>query len=195
MMLKVGLTGGIGSGKSYVSRIFKTLGISVYDSDHEAKRLMEENQDLRMRIIDIFGNSTFSNGHLDRKYISDQVFADKMLLSRLNEIVHPAVHNDFLIWSEVQEERFYIMKEAAILFETGGFKLLDLNILVIADEQTRINRVVNRDNISEQNVRDRMNNQMSDEEKMKYADFVIYNNNDSMILQQIVDLHHQILNK
>lgn len=195
MMLKVGLTGGIGSGKSYVSRIFKTLGISVYDSDHEAKRLMEENQDLRMRIIDIFGNSTFSNGHLDRKYISDQVFADKMLLSRLNEIVHPAVHNDFLIWSEVQEERFYIMKEAAILFETGGFKLLDLNILVIADEQTRINRVVNRDNVSEENVRERMNNQMSDEEKMKYADFVIYNNNDSMILQQIVDLHHQFLNK
>jgi len=195
MMLKIGLTGGIGSGKSYVSRIFKTLGIPVYDSDQEAKRLMMENEELVLGIKDIFGAKAYSGEHLNRTYISEQVFNDKQLLSSLNSIVHPAVHEDFMNWSEQQDDKPYLIKEAAILFETGGYKLLDHTILIVADEQTRINRVVERDKVSEESVRDRINNQMSDEEKIKYADFIINNNNDSMILQQIVDLHHQILNK
>ena len=195
MMLKIGLTGGIGSGKSFVSRIFKTLGIPVYDSDQEAKRLMMESEELVQGIKNIFGTKAYNGEHLNRTYISEQIFTDKQLLSSLNGIVHPAVHEDFMNWSEQQDDKPYIIKEAAILFETGGYKLLDHTILIVADEQTRINRVVERDKVSKESVRDRINNQMSDEEKIKYADFIINNNNDSMILQQIVDLHHQILNK
>lgn len=195
MMLKIGLTGGIGSGKSYISKIFKTLDVPVYDSDMGAKRLMVESVALKKGIIALFGDEAYNGAELNRRYISDRVFTDKKLLSDLNAIVHPAVHKDFLTWSSSQKEKPYVIKEAAILFETGGYKLLDKNILVVADEQIRVKRVVERDSVSEKSVRDRINNQMSDEEKIKYADFVIYNNNDSMILQQIVDLHHQILNK
>ncbi len=194
MMLNIGLTGGIGSGKSYVGRIFETLGVPVYDSDQEAKRLMVESEELRKGIVEIFGSKAYKGEELNRTYISELVFTNKQLLSSLNDIVHPAVHNDFLNWTKEQEEKPYFIKEAAILFETGGYKLLDQNILVLADEHTRIDRVVERDHVSEESVRDRMNNQMSDDEKIKYADFIIYNNNDSMILQQIVNLHHKIVN-
>lgn len=192
-MLKVGLTGGIGSGKSYISKIFNTLNVPVYNSDDSAKRLMVESADLRNDLIKLFGTQAYSEGQLNRGYIAERVFKDKKLLSALNNIVHPAVHNDFLLWSSEQTGNPYVIKEAAILFETGGYQLMDWNILIVADELTRIQRVRERDNVSEESVRDRMNNQMSDEEKISLADYVIYNNNDSMILQQIVDLHHQIL--
>ena len=194
-MLKVGLTGGIGSGKSYVSKIFKTFGVAVYDSDLQAKRLMVESEDLVNGIKGIFGRKAYSGEQLNRAYIAEKVFTDKYLLTSLNEIVHPVVEHDFISWTEKQDYKPYIIKEAAILFETGAYKLLDQNILIIADEQTRINRVMERDNVLEESVRDRIRNQMNDEDKIKLADFVIYNNIDSMILQQIVDLHDHILNK
>jgi dephospho-CoA kinase len=195
MMLKVGLTGGIGSGKSYVGKILKTFGVAVYDSDLEAKRLMVESEELVNGIKEIFGSKAYSGEQLNRTYISERVFTDKHLLANLNDIVHPLVQNDYINWTEKQDDKPYLIREAAILFETGIYKLMDKNILVVADEQTRIDRVTERDHVSEESVRDRIRNQMNDEDKIKLADFVIYNNIDSMILQHIVDLHNQILNK
>ena len=196
MMLKVGLTGGIGSGKSFVARVFMALGIPVYDSDEQAKVLMTENQDLLYRVKELFGDKAYTDKQLNRKYISERVFVDKQLLSELNAIVHPAVNDDFKSWARKKKnEAPYLIKEAAILIESGAYKLMDHNILVVAEKKTRISRVVARDNTSEESVIERMNNQMSDKEKMKSADFIIYNDIDSMILRQIVDLHQSIKNK
>ncbi len=195
-MLKVGLTGGIGSGKSFVARVFMALGIPVYDSDEQAKVLMTENQDLLYRVKELFGDKAYTDKQLNRKYISERVFVDKQLLSELNAIVHPAVNDDFKSWARKKKnEAPYLIKEAAILIESGAYKLMDHNILVVAEKKTRISRVVARDNTSEESVIERMNNQMSDKEKMKSADFIIYNDIDSMILRQIVDLHQSIKNK
>ncbi len=193
-MLKIGLTGGIGSGKSYICKIFRSLGIPVYESDLEAKRLMEESDILRSNIIEIFGVKAYIDGELNRKYMSEQIFSDQLLLDRLNAIVHPAVQADFINWMNTWEDAPYVIKEAAILIESGASKLMDYNILLVAEESTKIRRVMKRDEISEVKVRERIANQMSDEEKKKFVDFIIYNDNDSMILQQIVDLHDHFLN-
>jgi len=193
-MLKVGLTGGIGSGKSYICKVFRTLGIPVYESDIEAKRLMQDNGEVQSGIIEIFGSKSYIDGKLNNLYISDKVFKDNQLLAKLNAVVHPAVHLDFMRWMKTRDNTPYVIKEAAILFESGASDHMDYNILVVADESTRISRVTKRDNVSEEQVRDRIANQMSDEKKKKLADSIIYNENDSMVLQQIVDLHQKILN-
>ena len=140
-MLKIGLTGGIGSGKSYICKVFRTLGIPVYESDFEAKRLMNESDELQSAIIEIFGNKAYIDGKLNRKYISDKAFTDNFLLEKLNALIHPAVQSDFINWMSTQENVPYVIKEAAILFESGASKFMDYNILLVADESTRIIRV------------------------------------------------------
>ncbi len=196
MMLKIGLTGGIGSGKSYISRIFQELGVPVYDADTEARRLMEEDIDLKEKISELFGEHAYQGNYLNRSYISEYVFTDKELLAKLNALVHPVVHEDFIKWANSKPEDIkYVIKEAAILIESGGYMQMDLNILVTADQETRIERVMERDAVSSEKVKDRMRNQASDDEKKKYADIIISNEKNSMILQQIVDLHQKLINK
>lgn len=196
MMLKVGLTGGIGSGKSYISNIFNMLQVPVYESDQQAKRLMKEDGALRLGIVSLFGEQAYKGNDLDNSYIAGKVFKDKNLLEALNSLVHPAVNKDFDLWMETLDTKVnYVIREAAILFETGVYRQMDKNILVVADEALRIERVIKRDGVAASEVVDRMRNQMKDTEKIKLADFIIYNENDSMILQQIVDLHHDLINK
>jgi dephospho-CoA kinase len=193
MMLKIGLTGGIGSGKTLVSSIFRELNVSVYNADTEAKRLMETDQALIRHINSLLGPKSYQRGKLNRKYISEEVFSDKFKLESLNSIVHPAVRHDFEKWLLGRADEPYVIKEAAILFESGGAETVDYTIFVKADVRTRIDRVVERDHVSAEQVLKRMDHQMDDQEKEKLADFLINNEIGSMILPQIVDLHNKFL--
>lgn len=192
-MLKIGLTGGIGSGKTLVSSVFSELGVPVYAADQAARRLMENEQAVMQAVQDLLGEQAYSEGRLNRDFVAGKVFNDGELLDRLNRIVHPAVRKDFDLWTRGHTTHPYVLEEAAILFESGGAAMMDYTIFVKAEEATRITRVMERDQVSEKQVRQRMEQQMDDREKEKLADFVIYNENDSMILPQIVDLHNKFL--
>ena len=192
-MLKIGLTGGIGSGKTYISGVFRELGIPVYNADAEAKRIMENDPAVGRLVQSLLGQESYIEGKLNRKYVSQVVFSDKKKLERLSSIVHPAVRQDFNKWALDHSDQPYVIKEAAILFEAGGAEEMDHIIFVKANTETRIARVVERDQVSEKMVRDRIGNQMDDIEKEKLADFIINNEIGSMILPQIVDLHNVFL--
>ncbi len=170
----VGLTGGIGSGKTYVAQLFKNLGVPIYIADIEAKKIMHTNAEVKKAICSLFGDKAYQEESLNRKFIADKVFENKALLKKLNAIVHPAVANHFKTWYEAQKFDF-VIKESAILFETGGDKKCDLTILVVAPEEIRIKRVMDRDAITEKEVKLRMNNQWSDEKKKKLATHIIEN--------------------
>jgi len=188
-MKKIGITGGIGSGKSTVCEIFRLLGVPVFHADIEAKILQNNNIDVRDRIVKIFGNEVYNpDGILDRKKMAGIIFTNQKLLTALNEIIHPAVRNCFQKWCENYHSVPYVLYEAAILFESGYATDFDRNILVIADEMLRIERVIKRDHTTEEIVRQRIANQMSDIEKAKIADYFIENNSKSLIVPQILKL-------
>lgn len=169
----IGLTGGIGSGKTSVAKLFMADGIPVYIADDEARRLMTSDQILS-RIREDFGDGVFTGDTLDRAKLAAIVFSDAAALQRLNEVVHPAVAQDFARWLSEQHAPF-VVREAAILFESGSYKDCDKIITVTAPESVRIARVVNRDNVSESEVRSRMERQWTDEQKIALSDFVIEN--------------------
>ncbi|MBA5628470.1 dephospho-CoA kinase [Moheibacter lacus] len=171
----VGLTGGIGSGKSTIAKWFLELGIPVYNADLEAKKLMNENEKIIAELTELFGEEVYQNGIYNRKLVSSKVFQDKELLHQLNQIVHPEVFKHFQNWVENQASDF-VVKEAAILFESGSYKDCDLVVSVVADEEIRIKRVLKRDEISEEQIRQRINNQWTDTQRIEKSDFVIENN-------------------
>lgn len=170
----VGLTGGIGSGKTWVSSLFSELGVPVYISDIEAKKLMHTNSTVKKAIIELFGDQAYEKGKLNRGFISQKVFNNKALLKKLNAIVHPAVADHFMDWYSNQKSTF-VIKEAAILFEIGGEKKCDATILVTAPVEERIRRVKQRDNISAEAIKQRINNQWPDKKKIPLADYIIEN--------------------
>jgi dephospho-CoA kinase len=191
-MIKVGITGGIGSGKSTVCKIFKVLGIPVFEADEQARQLMNSNSVIHDQLIELFGTSVYLQNHtIDRKYLAGIVFSNPSLLAQLNGIVHPKVGEAFAVWCENQQSP-YILHEAAILFESGFYKLMDKTIAVVANENERIERVMKRDGASEELVNQRMRNQWSDIERIKLADFVISNNEDELIIPQIVELDKKL---
>ena len=158
MTLKVGITGGIGSGKSTVCKVFSLLGVPVFEADHEAKQLMDSDDRIRKGLIDLFGKSVYTeNGRVDRKKLASIIFNDDIQLQKVNELVHPIVRSEFIKWSENQSVP-YIVHEAAILFESGFYKLMDFTILVSAPEAERIARVTKRDGNLPEQVRNRMQN-------------------------------------
>jgi len=192
-MYKVGITGGIGSGKSTVARIFESIGIPVYYADKEAKRLMNKNPSLKQDIKLLLSNNAYHiNGRLNRKYIAERVFKDKGLLEQLNNLVHPAVRYDFENWAE-QQESFYVLEESALIFEIKGQSYFDATILVIADKETRIERVIKRDKSSRKAVIDRMNNQLSDEIKIPLADHIVSNNGVKSLIEQVLKIHRKLI--
>jgi dephospho-CoA kinase len=191
-MLKIGLTGGIGTGKSIVAQVFKLLGISVYVSDIEAKRLMVESSEIRSQLIEKFGSGVYNKDlSLNRKYLSDIIFNNPQALKDVNAIVHPVVRNDFQTWSEKQHSQ-YVIQESAILFDTGLYKSFDKIISVTADEKLRIQRVKDRDGVNTGLVKERIKNQLDERVKIEKSDYVIYNNSE-LILPQIIEIHHKIL--
>lgn len=192
-MLRIGITGGIGSGKTTVCAIFSTLGIPIYNSDERAKKIMVENQSVVNKLKAQFGSTIyFEDGSINRVLLSQIVFNDKEQLTKLNEIVHPAVFEDMIKWYAENQNYKYVLQEAAIMYESGSYKMLDKTILVFADQEIRIERVMKRDNVDRVAVLARMDKQMPESEKLKLADFVIYNNGESLI-DQVMKLHHTIL--
>jgi dephospho-CoA kinase len=191
-MLKIGLTGGIGSGKSTVARIFEVLGIPVYYADDAAKNLMNEDELLKTEIEKEFGAASYVDGKLDRAYISSIVFKDKEKLARLNALVHPATIRSAEKWMNAQQS-LYTIKEAALIFESGSQEHLDFVIGVQAPRALRIHRVMQRDNVSSEEVSRRMQNQIEDDIKMKLCDFVVHNNEEELLIPQVITLHEKLL--
>lgn len=192
-MKKIGLTGGIGSGKSTVARIFEVMGIPVYYADDRAKQLMVEDPDLKAGIIALFGAEAYQGGELNRAYIGSLAFADPSLLKKLEAIVHPAVLADGERWNQAQKGVPYTIKEAALLFESGSYKALDKVVVVAAPLELRIDRVVRRDQTSREAVEARIARQMPEEEKVRLADFVIVNDGSRSLVRQVWEIHRQII--
>src|SRR5690606_11668817 len=191
----IGLTGGIGSGKSTVAKWFEEKEIPVYNSDLEAKRLMNENPGIRNRLIEKFGTETYGSSGLNRAYLARLVFQNPAELKALNEIVHPFVFEDFRVWVKKQNAEF-VVKEAAILFESGSYKDCDGVLSVIADEKIRIERVMQRDQISKAQVLERIKNQWADARKVELSDWVLYNNSGlDELRKEFETVYRQILMK
>jgi|TARA_B110000902_G_scaffold64139_1_gene76040 dephospho-CoA kinase len=190
----IGLTGGIGSGKSTVARMFESFGVPVYISDDEAKILMESSKSIRQSLVLLFGENAYANGVLNRVFIASKVFNDSTLLSKLNAIVHPEVRVHFESWLKKQTSP-YVIKEVAILFETNSQSNFDFIISVVAPVEERVQRVMKGHQKTEQEVRSIIKNQLPDTEKIKLSNFVIYNNSISETKTYVANLHKQILHK
>jgi len=195
MILKIGITGGIGSGKTTVSKVFEVLEIPVFYADDLAKSVMQTDELLVESIKKTFGSEAYNADQaLNRKYLADIVFNDEQKLAKLNQLVHPAVFRAFDAWLAVQRKVPYILKEAALLFESGSYKLCDKNILVTAPEELKIKRVMQRDNISAGEVKARMNKQFTEAQGIKLADFIIRNDEEYLLIPQVMRLHEELVN-
>lgn len=187
-MKKIGLTGGIGSGKSVIARLLEVIGFPVYDSDFHAKQLMQTNSSLRESLVNEFGALVYTDGRLNRQYLSSFVFNEPDRLSMLNQLVHPVVKMDFLAWAESQSSSLVFL-ESAILFESGFFMLMDNTIMVTAPLALRIDRVMQRDGATKETILRRMENQWAEEKKIALADYMIVNDDQHSLLEQT----HQII--
>ena len=194
-MLKIGITGGIGAGESTVAGIFKVLGVPVFDADATAKNILNTDSVLREQIAATFGSETYKNGLLDKKYLATLVFNNPDQLAKLNALVHPATIEAANIWAKHCEEQGspYILKEAALLFEAGTNIGLDFIIGVTAPVEMRIARVMERDHVTREEVLKRMKHQLDDTEKMKRCNFVIDNNEVSLVIPQVLALHARFI--
>ncbi|MEW4924212.1 dephospho-CoA kinase [Algibacter sp. 2305UL17-15] len=193
-MIIVGLTGGIGSGKTTVAKEFQSLGIPVYIADVEAKKLMNRSKVIKRKLIALFGDKAYIEGKLNRPFIANIIFNDTSYLSKMNGIVHPKVARHFEKWVAKQDAP-YVIKEVAILFENGGDKQCDFTIIVTAPKSLRIKRLLKRDNTSEEKIKSIMKNQWSDAKKVALSDFVISNKTLEKTKLQVLDIHQQILSK
>lgn len=191
-MFSVGITGGIGSGKSTVARIFEVLGIPVYYADDAAKRIMNEDPELRKAIVENFGAATYTNGVLNRSVLGSIVFKNQEKLEKLNSLVHPATIRDGERWMQSQTTA-YAIKEAALFFESGSGASLDYIVGVYAPAALRIHRAMQRDNITREAVIARMNQQINEEIKMRLCDHVIVNDEQQPVLPQVLELHKKLL--
>ena len=188
-MKKIGITGGIGSGKTIICDVFRLLGVPVYNADNIARDLQQNDSNVRNALIELLGKDIYNaSGVLDRENMAHLIFNDKELLAKVNQIIHPAVRENFNEWAVKHYREEYILYEAAILFESDYYKELDLNILILTDEDIRVKRVIKRDNLSEQSVRERIKNQMPDQDKIRLADYIINNNEKQLIIPQVLEL-------
>ncbi len=192
-MLKVGLTGGIGSGKTTVAKIFTSLGVPVYFADIEARNLMQNSESLIQLIKNNFGEETYLGNELNRKFLAEIVFKNEAKLRKLNQIIHPAVHRHFEEWIAKQQETDYLVEEAALLYETGAWKFFDYTMLVIAPIDKRIERVMKRDGVGEEEVQNRILAQLPDEEKIPNSNFIIFNDDQNMVLNQVLAFHEKMI--
>ncbi|MBU3659450.1 MAG: dephospho-CoA kinase [Flavobacteriales bacterium] len=191
-MKKIGITGGIGSGKSFIATIIERMGYPVYYSDVRSKELTNSHPIIRQGLIDLVGENVFFGGELDKKVLATAIFSNDALRLKVNQLIHPNVRQDFEDWANAQKSNL-IFNEAAILFETGAYRNFDATILVYAPEELRLQRVLKRDIITKEEVLARMNNQLKDEEKRKMTPFQILNDGESPLLIQIENILEQIV--
>ncbi len=188
-MIKVGITGGIGAGKSLITKIFQVLDIPIYYADEQAKRLVVEDFHLIKDIKKLLGSNAYnSDGTYNRKYVGEKVFSNPKLLKGLNQLVHPAVHKDLQSWYSKQTSP-YAIEEAALIIESGGHKYMDCIILVTCPKERRIQRVMKRNNISRSQVEERMARQLTDNEKRKHCHFEIINDEAHKLIPQVLHVH------
>lgn len=192
-MLKVGVTGGIGSGKSIVCNIFELLKIPVFKADKEAGKIMDINEIVRKKLTMLAGDDLYnSEGHLDKKKLAAIIFTDKQKMVEINSIVHPLVFEEYFEWLKYRQHEKYTIMEAAIIFEGGYDRMFDRIITVYAPEELRISRTMKRGNIERSAVIERINNQLNDEMKVQKSDYVIYNDNNQLVIPQILKIHYQL---
>jgi dephospho-CoA kinase len=190
--LRLGVTGGIGSGKTSVCKVFTVLGIPVFSADRIAREIMDNDEDIIRKINSIVGKNLYSSGFLDRMALASLIFNNHNLLEQVNALIHPVVFDRFTEWNNSQTSPYVIM-EAAILFESGAAKLVDKIATIVAPEEERLARVTLRSKLSRQQVLERMKNQMDDEAKIKLSDYVIYNSENDMIIPEILKIHEDII--
>jgi len=190
---KLGITGGIGSGKTSVCRVFNVLGIPFFSADPEAKMIMDTDKTIMNRINSIAGKDLYENGALNRMELANLIFNDNSLLEKVNSLVHPVVFEHFRQW-EGQQSSPYVIIEAAIMFESGADKLVDRIATIVTPIEERVDRVKHRNNLSREQVLERMRNQMDDQSRIKLSDYVIYNSENDMIIPAILKIHEDILN-
>ena len=193
-MLKIGITGGIGSGKSTISKIFELLGVPVFYADDEARNLMNQDQGLIKLIKTEFGENAYTENYLNKKYLAQLVFNNREKLEKLNALVHPAVYQAFELWN-VKQKTAYVLKEAALLFESGSYTQNDYNILVSSPLALRLDRVIKRDQVTKEQVLARIKSQFTEDQKQNLADFFIQNNEQELLIPQVLSLHQMILSK
>ena len=192
-MIRVGLTGGIGSGKTTVARILEQLGVPVYYADPQGRRLSDNDPEVVLKIKALFGEKAYlENGEMNRKYISETVFRNHELLQRLNGIIHPAVRNDYRRWADAYRDAPYTIMETAILFESGFDREIDKVVVVTAPEELRIARTIRRDASDEQAVRARIAAQMTEEERIARADYILYADDRELLIPQVLELHRKL---
>jgi dephospho-CoA kinase len=193
MALIVGITGGIGSGKSTVCAIFKMLKGPVFEADKVAKQLLDSNRKVKEGLIQRFGKDIYTkNGTVDRKKLAEIIFNDDLQLKKMNELVHPVVREEFENWVKENNKLPYVIHEAAILFESGFYKMMDYTILVSAPREKRIEWVMKRDGVSRKQVEERMKNQLPEEEKQKLASVVLMNDNHHLLIPKIIEIDKNI---
>ncbi len=190
--MKLGITGGIGSGKTSVCRVFNVLGIPVFSADPEAREIMDNDINIKNEINTIVGKDIYPEGRLDRMELASLIFNNKKLLEKVNSLVHPVVFDNFIRWTEKQTAPYVIM-EAAILLESGGYKLVDRVATIVAPVEERISRVTQRNMLNRDQVMERIKNQMTDEERIRMSDYVIYNSENDMIIPAILDINKDLL--
>ena len=186
-MLKVGITGGIGSGKSLVSKILNSMNFPVFDSDTEAKKILIEDKELREELINLFGEEVYTNEELNKPFLANIIFNNDVALQKVNSLIHPKVRQAFTEFASIQKAKI-VFNEAAILFESGGHKQLDHVILISAPEELRISRVMNRDNITRAEVSARLSKQWTDDQKRKLTNLEIINDGQRPLVNQIEDI-------
>jgi dephospho-CoA kinase len=192
-MVKVGITGGIGSGKSLVCKIFSLLGVPVYYADERAKYILNNNTEVIKNLTARFGPNLYLNGELNRAFLANIIFNNKEAITFVNSIVHPAVGFDFVDWTKTLKDTFYCLEEAALLFESGSYKQFDIVITVVSPELIRVKRVMERDKVQRDDVISRMRNQWDDIKKIELSDFVIDNDITNSLIEQVLEIHNKIL--
>jgi dephospho-CoA kinase len=190
--LKLGITGGIGSGKTSVCRVFGVLGIPFFSADPEAREIMDNDKTIIRRINSIAGRDLYAKGSLDRMALANLIFNNNSLLAKVNSLVHPIVFDHFRKW-EIEQHAPYVIFEAAILFESGASKLVDRVVTVTAPAEERVERVIQRNRLTREQVMERMRNQMDDDSRIKLSDYVIYNSENDMIIPAILKIHEDLL--
>jgi dephospho-CoA kinase len=190
--LRLGVTGGIGCGKTTVCRVFSVLGIPVFSADDEAKRIQDSDTDIQIKLNTIAGKDLYSSGKLDRKELAALIFNNKDLLFEVNSIIHPAVFKYFIKWVARQDAPYSIM-EAAILFESGAYRLMDRIVTVVAPLEERIERIINGNLLTKEQITDRIRNQTDDKSRITKSDYVIYNSENDMIIPAILGIHREML--
>lgn len=190
--LKLGVTGGIGSGKTTVCKVFEVLGIPVFSADIEAKRIQDSDRGLQAKINSLAGKDLFPDGKLDRAELARLIFSNKDLLEKVNSVVHPAVFKAFREWVKRQDSPYSIM-EAAILFESGAFRIMDRIVTVVTPMEERIERLVRGNKLTREQVTERIINQIDDESRIKRSDYVIFNSENDMIIPAVLGIHEEML--